>query len=235
MLPPAPTFLGLDAIASHLRRSFDDIAVVTVERVLNRNDNERVASVDLSPEALAAFLPARDAEPTPGSPERTNALQASQEDQREAVLAWLRHTFATNMLGKPSEKFKVGLWKPKREALVGSVRVLVSGMPPTPEPAPPPPAQIWELLLPNGERIVTSDPDIVDAHRRLLEASVRGMVVYGEQVQEFLEIVMRSDAIERRQLALEAKVRMACGFPPDHDFHPRERSNVLPFQGSPKP
>lgn len=234
MFALAPTFTGLDNVASHFRRSFADIATVVVERVINRNENAKVASVDVSPEALAAFLSAREVEPTSGPPEGADGSPASRDEQREAVLAWLRHTFAANMRGEPSVKFKVGLWTSKREALVGSVRVMVSGLPPAVEPTPPPPVQTWELLLPNGERIVTSDPDIVDAHRRMLESSVRGMVVYGEQVRAFLDILVQTEETERRQVELEAKVRLACGFPPDHDFHPRARSKVLPFQGAPK-
>lgn len=229
-----PTFLGLDAIASHLRRSFDEIATVVVERVIDRNTNLRVASIDLSPEALAAFLPHEGEEPTSESPAGPGGALAGADAQREAVLAWLRHTFAANMPSEPSVKFKVGLWTPKREKLIGSVRVRVSGLPPAPEPQPPAPRQTWELLLPNGDRVVTSDPEIVEAHRQILEVSLRGMVVYNEQLLTFHRLVEQSEEAERRQRALEAKVRLACGFLPDHDFHPGARNNVLPFHGSPK-
>ena len=237
MTAPVPTFTGLENVARHLRHSFDDIGSVVVERVLNRNENTKVASMELSPEALRAFLPHAEAQPTSGLPEAANVPPMGQDEQREAMLAWLRQTFASNMEGKPTEKFKVGLWRPGREALVGSVRVRVSGIPST-EPADPAaatPARTWELLMPNGERIVTADPDIVEAHRRMLESSVRGMVVFTEQVGTFLHLVAQNAEIERRQLALEAKARWACGLPPDHDWLAPRRSNVLPFHGSPKP
>lgn len=229
-----PTFAGLEAVASHLRRSFDEIATVVVERVIDRNTNLKVASIDLSPEALAAFLPHGGDEPASESPAAPGSALVGADAQQEAVLAWLRHTFAANMPSEPSVKFKVGLWTPKREKLVGSVRVRVTGLPPAPEPRPPTARQTWELLLPNGDRVVTSDPEIVEAHRRILEVSVRGMVVYNEQLLTFHRLVEQSEEAERRQLALEEKVRLACGFPPDHDFHPGARSNVLPFHGSPK-
>ena len=240
MTAPVPTFTGLENVASHLRRSFDDIGSVVVERVLNRNENTKVASMDLSPEALRAFLPHAGAEPTSGLPDSANVPPMGQDEQREAMLAWLRQTFAANMEGKPSEKFKVGLWRPGREALVGSVRVAVSGIPAAPTPAAADHAaakhsRTWELLMPNGERIVTSDPEVVEAHRRMLESNVRGMVVFTEQVATFLQLVALGAEIERRQLALEAKARKACGLPPDHDWLTPQRSNVLPFQGSPKP
>lgn len=240
MTTPAPTFTGLENVARHLRHSFDDIGSVVVERVLNRNENTKVASMELSPETLRAFLPHAEAEPTSGLPESANLPPMGKDEQREAMLAWLCQTFAANMEGKPTEKFKVGLWRPGREALVGSVRVTVSGIPsaPSPEPADPAaatPARTWELLMPNGERIVTADPEIVEAHRRMLESSVRGMVVFGEQVRTFLELMAQAAETDRRQAALEAKARIACGYPPDHDWLAPRRSNVLPFQGSPKP
>jgi hypothetical protein len=234
MSTPKPTFLGLDSIAGHLRRSFDEIAVVVVERVLNRNDNAKVANIDLSPGALAAFLPAPGAEPCSGSGEDAHRPLVNLEEQRQAVLAWLRHTFAANMRGEPAVKFKVGLWTAKREKLVGSVRVMVSGLPRAEEPAPPP-VRTWELLMPTGERIVTSDPDIVEAHRHLLEATVRSAVVFHEQATETLDILAQSMEVERRQVALGAKARLVLGLPPDHDFMPPERRNVLPFQNPPKP
>ena len=240
MTAPAPTFTGLENVASHLRRSFDDIASVVVERVVTRNDNTKVASIDLSPEALRAFLPTPGPDPTSGLPDRANGPLVGQSEQREAMLAWLRQTFAANMGGEPSVKFKVGLWKPKREALVGSVRVKVSGIatapvPTVPDPATALPRRTWELLMPNGERIVTSDPDVVDAHRHLLEAHARGTVVFSQQVETFLKLVAQNAEIERRQIALEAKAKLLCGLPPDQDWPPPRRSNVLPFAGSPKP
>ena len=240
MLTHTPTFNGLANVASHLRNSFAEIGLVIVERVVNRNDNTKVASIELSPEALRAFLPVPGAEPASALPDGANEQPACPEEQQEALLAWLRHTFAANMEGKPSEKFKVGLWRPGREALVGSVRVAVSGIPVAPTPAAADHAaathtRTWELLMPNGERIVTSDPEVVEAHRRMLEFNVRGMVVFTEQVGTFLQLVAQSAETERRQVALEAKVRAVCGLPPDHDWLAPTRSNVLPFQGSPKP
>ena len=88
--------------------------------------------------------------------------------------------------------------------------------------------------MPTGERIVTSDPDVVEAHRRMLESNVRGMVVFTEQVGTFLQLVAQGAEAERRQIALEARIRAVCGLPHDHDWLAPSRSNVLPFQGSPK-
>ncbi len=238
MLTSTPTFNGLANVASHLRNSFAEIGLVIVERVVNRNHNTKVAAIDLSPEALRAFLPEPGPEPASALPDGAHEPLMRPEEQQEAVLAWLRHTFAANMECKPSAKFKVGLWTPKREALVRSVRVAVSGLPNLPTSAAPAaatPSRTWELLMPNGERIVTSDPDVVEAHRRMLEFNVRGMVVFTEQVGTFLQLVAQSAETERRQVALEAKVRAVCGLPPDHDWLAPKRSNVLPFQGSPKP
>ena len=240
MLTRTPTFNGLANVASHLRNSFAEIGLVVVERVVNRNHNTKVAAIDLSPEALRAFLPCPGAEPASALPGGANEPPTCPEEQQEAMLAWLRHTFAANMEGKPSAKFKVGLWTPKREALVRSVRVAVSGVPilptsATPAPSAATPSRTWELLMPNGERIVTSDPEVVEAHRRLLEANVRGMVMFTEQVGTFLQLVAQSAETERRQVALEAKARAVCGLPPDHDWLAPRRSNILPFQGSPKP
>ena len=240
MLTSPPTFNGLASVASHLRNSFAEIGLVIVERVVNRNHNTKVAAIDLSPEALRAFLPAPGPEPASVLPGGAQEPLMRPEEQQEAMLAWLRHTFAANMEGKPTVKFKVGLWTPKREALVRSVRVAVSGLSnlPTsaaPALAAPTPSRTWELLMPNGERIVTSDPEVVEAHHRMLEFNVRGMVVFTEQVGTFLQLVAQSAETERRQVALEAKARAVCGLPPDHDWLAPRRSNILPFLGSPKP
>ena len=129
MTAPVPTFTGLENVASHLRNSFAEIGLVIVERVVNRNDNTKVASIELSPEALRAFLAGPGLEPASALPDGDHEALMRPEEQQEAMLAWLRHTFAANMEGKPSAKFKVGLWTPKREALVRSVRVAVSGAP----------------------------------------------------------------------------------------------------------
>ncbi len=230
MTTPTPTFTGLENVASHLRRSFDEIALVVVERVVNRNDNDKVASMDLSPEALRAFLPVVEAGPASGLPDDANEPPMGPDEQREAMLAWLRQTFAANMEGKPSVKFKVGLWRPKREALVGSVRVTVSGMP----PAPPPAARLFVLDMPEGEPLVTADLDLVEAHGQFLAMRDRALTQLHRVTLATLEVVVNASEMMTDSDRQTLKVNAVCGLPPDHDWLTPKRSNVIPFQGVPK-
>ncbi len=232
MTTPTPTFTGLENVASHLRRSFDEIALVVVERVVNRNDNTKVAAIDLSPEALRAFLPAPNPGPSSGLPDAANEPLMGQDEQREAMLAWLRQTFAANMEGKPSVKFKVGLWTPKREVLVGSARVTVSGLPSV--PAPQAAVRVFVLDMPGGEPLVTADLDLVEAHGQFLAMRDRALSQLHWTTLRTLENVVAASEVMAGSDELTAKVNAVCGLPPDHDWLAPRRSNVIPFQGPPK-
>lgn len=232
MSTPAPTFTGLENVAGHLRRSFDKIALVIVERVVNRNDNTKVAAIDLSPEALRAFLPLRGPEATSALPDSANEPPMGPDEQREAMLAWLRQTFAANMEGKPSVKFKVGLWTPKREVLVGSARVTVSGLPSV--PAPQPAARVFVLDMPGAEPLVTADLDLVEAHGQFLAMRDRALTQLHRTTLATLEVVVGASEAMAGSDELTAKVNAVCGLPPDYDWLAPRRSNVIPFQGPPK-
>lgn len=212
MLALVPTFTGLENVARHLRNAFNEIGTVVVERVLDRNHNARVAAIDLSPEALRAFLPVADADPTSALPGGVTEPLAGKDEQREALLAWLRWTFAANMRGEPNAKFKVGLWRPKREALVGSVRVDVSGV----TPVPVPDARVFVLPVPGGEPIVTSDPDLVEAHARMLALGARGLATFAGQAATTLQLLSDVAETNRRTAEILARVEAVCG-PPGRD------------------
>jgi hypothetical protein len=218
---PAPTFIGLGNVNRHLRESFDDVACIVVQRVINRNDNERVASMQLSPDALRPFLVAQESRPAGAVP--------SADDLREAILAWLRHTFAVDMNGEPRRQYKVGLWRPKGDGLVGSARVTVAGLPPIPRDGPPAPT--WELVMPNGERIVTNEPLVVAAYSEMLAFGMRSLVHLAEHAVVTMNLLAEAAETERRTQEIEARARAICELAPGD----RKPSNVLPFVDPAKP
>jgi hypothetical protein len=128
--PPLLSLRSLEVTVAHvilpnLRRLIeasekhaDDFGYITVARVVNRSRAVVLLRKDVDAEALAAFLPLRDA-----------AVPPTDHQLADAALEWVRVTLADALGEATSIKLKVSIWRHKGSKALASQRVVVERAP----------------------------------------------------------------------------------------------------------
>ncbi len=91
-----------------------EFAYVVVARVINRSKADTIERRDVTVEALAAFLPLRDA-----------AEAVTDRQLADAALAWIRVAVCDALGEREKTKLKVTIWRPKGQEQLVSHRVTV--------------------------------------------------------------------------------------------------------------
>ncbi len=106
------------------------LAYVVIARVVDRDKSDRIERRDVTPEALAEFLPLRDA-----------AVPVSDLQLADAAVAWVRSALPATLGDRDETTIKVTFWRPKGTKTLACLRVTVSRAPSASDvvvtPAPP--------------------------------------------------------------------------------------------------
>lgn len=95
-----------------------EFAYIVIARVIDRSKVHTIERRDVTPEALAAFLPLRDA-----------AVPVTDRQLADAALDWVRFAVAGALGDREKTKIKVSIWSPKGEIQLVSLRVTVTRAP----------------------------------------------------------------------------------------------------------
>ncbi len=106
---------SLDSLAKVCARRPGDLAYVVIARVIDRSTVEHIERHDVNADALAGYLPLRDAATSP-----------TDHQLADAALAWIRSAVTAALGDRETTKIKVTIWGPKGQEQLVSKRVTVS-------------------------------------------------------------------------------------------------------------
>lgn len=177
-----------------------ELAYIVLARVVNRSKADFIERRDVTPEALAAFLPLRDA-----------AVAVTDRQLAEAALAWIRSAIGDALGDRESTKIKVTIWRPKGLKTLVSLRVKVGRAPaPAVEETPPVPSPVlaatkrartgtfislngptWRAIIAEAEAAGEPVSDLVRSAARIAEEAEREGVPQLPVSREAVEALRR--------------------------------------------
>lgn len=108
----------LDPLAEACEQRPSEFAYIVIGRVVNRSKADFIERRNVTPEALAAFLPLRDA-----------GVPVSDRQLADAALAWIRCAVTAALGDREETKLRVTIWCPKGQKQLVSHRVTVTRAP----------------------------------------------------------------------------------------------------------
>ncbi len=169
-----------------------EFAYVVVARVINRSKADTIERRDVTVEALAAFLPLRDA-----------AEPVTDRQLADAALAWVRVAVCAALGDREKTKLKVTIWRPKGQKQLVSHRVTVAQAP-APEIATASPRRgrvgafvssngpTWRAMIAEAEAAGEPVGDVVRAAAHVATRAEREGLPQLPVSRETMEVLRRS-------------------------------------------